>query len=89
MLKVISNQPKRGVGSRGDEGDEGDGEMGRWGGGQMREKVILLSPHLPMPLSPHPLSIPNAPCPMPKNSYLKPSCKPQLSITALIAVNQT
>nr|MDZ8038729.1 hypothetical protein [Nostoc sp. CreGUA01] len=39
--------------------------MGRWGGGQMREKVILLSPHLPISLSPHPLSMPNAPCPMP------------------------
>jgi hypothetical protein len=41
----------------------GDGEMGRrgrWGGGQMRDKVILLSPHLPIPLSPHPLSMPNA-----------------------------
>ncbi|MFN6514300.1 MAG: hypothetical protein RMY29_007345 [Nostoc sp. CreGUA01] len=39
--------------------------MGRWGGSQMTEKVILLSLHLPIPLSPHPLSMPNAPCPMP------------------------
>ncbi|MFN6517489.1 MAG: hypothetical protein RMY29_023820 [Nostoc sp. CreGUA01] len=31
--------------------------MRRWGGG---EKVILLSPHLPIPLSPHPLLMPNA-----------------------------
>ncbi len=41
------------------------GEMGSWGGGevggQMREKVILLSPHLLIPPSPHPLSMPNAP----------------------------
>nr|MDZ8041790.1 hypothetical protein [Nostoc sp. CreGUA01] len=36
--------------------------MGRWGGGQMREKVILLSPHLAILLSPHPL--PHAQCPI-------------------------
>ncbi|WP_218965472.1 hypothetical protein, partial [Nostoc linckia] len=36
--------------------------MGRWGDREMREKVILLSPHLPIPLSPHPL--PHAQCPI-------------------------
>nr|MDZ8039654.1 hypothetical protein [Nostoc sp. CreGUA01] len=42
----------------------GDGEMGRSGGG---EKVILLSPHLPIPLSPHPLLMPHTQCPIPND----------------------
>ncbi|MFN6513778.1 MAG: hypothetical protein RMY29_004645 [Nostoc sp. CreGUA01] len=51
--------------------------MGRWGGGQMREKVILLSPHLPIPLSPHPLippsSFPPSPHPLiPPSSFHAP-----------------
>ncbi|MFN6514522.1 MAG: hypothetical protein RMY29_008470 [Nostoc sp. CreGUA01] len=51
----------------GDERDEGGGEMGRWGGEQMREKVILLSPISPSPYPPilFPCPMPHALCPMP------------------------
>ncbi len=53
----------------GDEGDEGGREVGRSGGG---EKIILLSPHLPIPLSPHPLLMPHAQCPIPHSPLPTP-----------------